>query len=398
VGQAHIDLIQREMGAINFCEIERRLRRLGLNTRLVALPPALSYDPREYSLVFAHPMQDGVVPRYSLWYERGGEAAAKRLLERVGLDVDGNLRRLNKVGIPAPATYVHQSYVMADKEDRTGLDRRYRRVYDVLSEYRSKGLLENRHNALLMHAAQTYVEPIEGLRFSINDVFSKGVLQLFVIGEDPQGLMARLSCNCVYLPGTSIILCDSALLDALSNWVGYGRGHNGWFGSAGLQFGPAPFLTEVQNESSASFVMHWLIGHEIGHFVMKHDYDNRFVPLVSNGSSKQTANIRTFEASADDFAIRYMPRALKVTSPMTVNFLILTVFDHLRSQQNGGSLEGDKIFVREPKYGHPNFISRVFAFKRAYKLTDSLWDQLYARLRVSDSKGVTITSVCAVVK
>lgn len=389
--QAHIELLRAAPDAVNYCDIERRLRRLSAKTYLLALPvEKMVDDAREFSLVYPQELfpTRSTIPRFAIWYERRGESVALDRLRDAGIDPRNNLTNLNFAGMLVEAEKHHERYAPPSVADAVPEDSKLTPLANDLNEYRKSGFLSNRHNVPLMYAASEYVRSVPDLHFTINSAVQSTNLSFFVIDSDPKRILVGYPCNCVYVPKTSIIICDKKLLDALEKWILYGRGDAG-----------APGILADVNTAISDLLLHWLIGHEIGHFINHDRFSTKF--LAAFGTDTEEANTppkppKEMELGADRYAFEHFPSNLSGWGHMSVNFIIQQLVGiAVRSRSSLERSSTDPIVVHEDEFGHPNLLSRAFSLKKATGAVDFLLEAYEQRLTVSFSAGARLSSVCA---
>lgn len=378
---AHLKLMMAAPQAINYCTIEQRLRRLNLSTHLVAVPlEQLRLDPREFSILY--PMERfqtwSIVPRFTIWYERGGADAALKIIERNGLDPAQNYRNLNDTGAAANAEAVHSKYqVSPSLSTLEGLDSFWN---NSLREYVEKGYLSNYFNTEILYALQDLVP--NGERFSINNAPSNDVFSLYVVQSDPKRLLAGSHCNCGYLPGSRVIICDFELLKALRNWSRY------------TISAEDPAIMSVINSSTADFLFYWLLGHEVGHYVHKDNYQSNFTPS-SDRDRAEAHPKHSAELAADQFAIEHMPLQARSFAYMSLNMPIQQLY-HMAEEANRLK-KIDPIALRSPPTGHPNLLLRLYNLKDATNSVDSMFEGWQKQFYDSTS-GADFPSICSLAK
>ena len=222
---AHIRLMQKAQGALNYCELERRLRRINAKTYLLALPYNQVTGPSlEFSLVYPQPLFPtwSRIPKFAVWYERKGQDAARQRLKTSGLSPDNNLSNLNKAGVIIPATTQHEQYSLVRAPEIKGLNQTYEGLFETLEFYRVNSHLSSDFNPTLMYVIDRYLASTPDLKYTINEKVSSGYLQFYVIDKDPKRLLVNFPCSCAYIPKSNLILCDKRALVALSKWAVYG--------------------------------------------------------------------------------------------------------------------------------------------------------------------------------
>ena len=377
---AHIELLRAAPDDLNYCDIERRLRHLSGRTYLLALSvEAMTGKPSEYSLVYPQPLfpTRSKIPRFAVWYERGGRDAARAKLEAAGMDPANNLKNLNFAGVLSPAKNAHRRYLTPSDAGQEQDNSSASQLDKILAEYRDTGLLSNRYNVPLMYAAEQYVDTVPDLNFTINSRIQSNSLNIFVVDSDPKRVLAGYRCNCFFVPHTSTIICDKKLLEALENWLLYGRGDAKALG----------VLADV-NAAISDLLLHWLIGHEIGHFI-HHDAFSIDATTVKEEPKPD----KDMELTADKFAFENLPNNLKAWGHMTVNYLIQQLVALCTTAL--GTTSTAPIVVRENQFGHPNLLSRAFSLKEATGAVDFLLEAYERRLNVSYTEGVRLPDVCA---
>lgn len=388
--QAHLEVMKTLRGTLNYCGIERRLRQLKAKTYLLAVPyEAVSGPTRDFSLTFPMPRFPtwSRIPKYAVWYERKGEAAARKKLIDSGMNEVENLNNLNRAGVLIPASNKHSLYTTVESPRRSGLNSTYEGLYRTLERYRASGALTNEYNPMLMHAANDYLSKQEPkIKFSINDTPTGDLLQLYVIDKDPERILSYFPCNCAFVPHTNLILCDKKLLAALSSWVNYGKGTK-----------DLPSQIHLMNDAIADLLLYWLVGHEIGHFTLKHEYDATFLAFGSPRlpvASPSAPITKRIEIEADAFALKHMPPNVQGWGHMSTNFIIQQLVAHAR-RYTATSGDTEQILVREPEHGHPNFLLRAYSLKEATGAVDFLLEQHQANTVSDPAKGASLPGVCA---
>ncbi|MFG5410678.1 hypothetical protein ABXN37_24430 [Piscinibacter sakaiensis] len=388
---AHIQLMQTAAGALSYCNIESRLRRLGGKTYLLALPyRAVVGDKPGYSLTYLQPRFPtwSQVPKYAIWYERRGYSESLRRLAEYAQRPEDNLANLNYAGVVIEAAGLHPSFTVVEIPKKDGLPETYSKLYEVLEQYRNDGNLDNSFNPSLMHAIDQYLPKGSATKYTLNDRVSAGVLQFYVIDKDPARLTRNFPCSCAFIPKSSIILCDRRVLHALSNWAVYGEGgerHKLW-------------ALSIMNDGIADLLLHWIVGHEIGHYSLGHDYSASFITF--DGNARQAAGeknpVAQQEATADAFAFSGMPARIRTWGHMTTNFLI--------QQMAGIALGNDarklrskeeSIVVRDDGLAHPNLLTRAFSLKNATGAVDFLLEEYESRTVPTKGGGAQFPGVCA---
>lgn len=389
--QAHFEIMKTLQGTLNYCGIERRLRQLKAKTYLLAVPyEAVSGPTRAYSLSFPMPRFPtwSRIPKYSVWYERNGEVAAKKKLIDSGMVEADNLINLNRAGVLIPASNKHALYTTIESPNRTGLNPTYDGLYRTLEKYRASGALTNEYNPMLMQAASDYLSRQDPkIKFSINEAPSGELLQFYVIEKDPERILSYFPCNCAFVPRSNLIICDKKLLAALANWVTYGKGTKN-----------LPSQVHLMNDAIADLLLYWLVGHEIGHFTLKHEYDARFLGFGSPTLPAVPPSVpitKQIETDADGFALQHMPASVQGWGHMATNFIIQQLVAHAKLN-TATATAGDtkQIVVREPAYGHPNFLLRAYSLKEATGAVDFLLEQHQANTVSDPARGATLPGIC----
>lgn len=388
---AHVDLLQESEGTLNFCEIEKRLRTLNASTYLLAMPYELITGPSEahnYSLIYLQSLFPtwSPIPKYAIWYERDGKQSAENRLREIGSDWSQNLRNLNRTGLLIPANNIHKNYSTVKNSAKIGLNKKYEWYYDTLIEYKEGGHLTNKYNPLLMYVIDLYFSKFDiGVKkFAINDIPSGDHLQFYVIKDDPDRILSGYRCNCFYIPDSNMIICDNLLLDAISKWVEYGRDDKS-----------SPEILSVVNDAISDLLLHWLIGHEIGHFAMKHSFSSNFLAFDGTHGVIDTlpkSPEKNMELEADQFAMAGMPDRVKGWGHMTTNYLIQQLVGI--AQRSSNDVDGD-IVVHNNEYGHPNFLLRAYGLKRATGAIDFLLEEYESRTTTSMVDGAKFPGICS---
>lgn len=388
---AHIQLMRSAAGGLSYCSIESRLRRLGAKTYLLALPyRAVVGDRPGFSLAYLQPRFPtwSQVPKYAIWYERRGHAESLRRLAEYGLRPEDNLTNLNHAGVVIEASGLHPSFTVVSSPSRDGLPETYNKLYEVLEQYRRDGNLDNSFNPMLMHAIDQYLPKGHATKYTLNDQITAGVLQFYVIDKDPLRLTRNFPCSCAFVPKSSIILCDRRVLHALSNWAVYGQGserQNIW-------------ALSIMNDGIAGLLLQWVVGHEIGHYSLGHDYGASFIAFDDDRqqATDGKAPVTQQEAAADAFAFSGMPARIRTWGHMTTNFLIqqmvaIALGDDARKLRS----KDESIVVRDDGLGHPNLLTRAFSLKRATGAVDFLLEEYETRTVPNKSAGTQFPGVCS---
>jgi hypothetical protein len=384
------ELIQR--AGIDYCDVERRLRALNARTYLLAVPMANNGSAvEELTMTYAgrggyfHP----IAPRYSVWFERQGPEAAQRLLDRYGIGAEANLRNLSSAGHLAWASSVHRKLELKNlSEKEAGIGTPFGQLWKILTRYRAAGHLGYLHNVRLMYALESYLSSKDAPKFAINRYAGPEVLSVFVVERDPERLLSRtsLQCNCGHMPNTNLIVCDDELLRALEGWNHYATG-----GFAG-----ARLLNDLNDE----FILNWIIGHEVGHYILGHAFGGRFDAVRDAPSSafSTPATKRKLEEEADTFAAEHMSGYLIGGLIMSANLLFYQLYDSI------GMPPGKPVLARKVIYDspadHPNMLFRLYSFRRAIgdsaglELNDSLWDGREEFLISSATSGLRFPTIC----
>ena len=149
------------------------------------------------------------------------------------------------------------------------------------------------------------------------------------------------------------------------------------------------YLSLITNDSIADFLFHWILGHEIGHFILSHpEYD----------AGVQPASQSQAELAADKFAVSHMPPYASAFGFMAINWLILELANEAKKEQLQKGGDDDKIRVSNPQVGHPNLLSRVYALRDVVFDVDSLHDEMQRKTVIDMINGAKLSSLCALGK
>lgn len=384
---AHIELLRAAKGTIGYCYLEQRLRGIGGKTYLLALPlRAVIGDKRGFSITYVEQRFStwSRIPKFIVWYERKGETEARRKLEEYGIDPKDNLSNLNSAGVAINAASQHPRFRLITTENRDGLNKTYDRLYKIIDEYRLAGNLDDSHNVTLMNAIEPYVRNEPSLRYSINDKPDSDALQFFVIDKDPNRLLINFPCSCAYIPKSNLILCDRRALAALEKLAVYGTHKER----------QQIWALSIMNNGIADLLIHWLIGHEIGHYLYKHDYGAGFIGFAPTDNTPSSP-IYKQEQEADDFAFREMPDSVKGWGHMATNFVIQTLAQDA-SKTGPSSKDSTDIVIHDNGIGHPNLLTRFFRLKSATGAVDFLLEDIEKRTHTNTEQGAELPGLCAI--
>jgi hypothetical protein len=379
---AHIKLMEMLDGALNYCELEKRLRALGAKTRLLALPLTEFVPPEkaaEYTIAYPHKIffTHSPSPRYAIWYELKGEQAAKDRLRTASMPAELNLVNLNRTGILVTANSVHDKYVLqqAWSEPPMG-EADY--AYAVLKKYKSEGKLSNRHASALMYIMSYYLKATD-LTYTINNAAPKGTVQIFSIANDTERLLNQnaLTCSCGYIPNSYMIVCDQALLQALDGWFSLMDGRTNMLGA---EPGTRAGIFTVIDDAASEFLRYWVIGHELGHLRKRH-----------NLTGATSASLRNMELEADRYAFAAMPGRVQAFGHQIAVQLIKQI---ARVAKITFEPMPEKVKVLEHEVGHPNLLSRAYNFVDAIQTVDFYIEELRKNYTLSADNGFRIASIC----
>lgn len=381
--RSHIDLMVAARGALNYCEIELRLRQIKAKTFLLALPyDMVAPDPALYTLFYPQPTFPtwSKIPKFTVWYERRGEEAALQRLMDAGIEATTNLDNLNKAGSIMPASNIHKNYVASLPHEKKPRAVSYPQLSKILDKYREKGNLTNKYNSALMYAIDSFIEEV---KYSINAKRNVSGLQFYVIDTDPDRILRNFPCNCAYIPKSNLIICDALLLKALSNWAVYDAG--------GAQ---ARYAITLANDGIADTLLYWLVGHEIGHYMLKHDYAGYFNDHAPGQTATSAIGLtKSFEEAADAYAMARMPDVGKGWVHMTVNYTIQQLVARAAPNRNLNE-KNEAIFIHESEHSHPNLLRRMYLLKKAAGAVDFLLEELESKTIVNSEKGARFPGVC----
>jgi hypothetical protein len=415
MAQGHVDLMRQAGGAINFCEIERRLRKLNAKTFLLALPLEAILPPHlvdEYTITYPFQifMSWSPAPRYSTWYELHGPERAAKKMEESGMNAEANRRNLNSTGVITGAKEVHPKYVrITSAIDYSSLNSKYKGLYEVLAEYHAAGHLSSRHNSRLMYIIDAFIDALPVKGYTINAPPSADHLQLYVVDKDPKRILGGLRCNCGFVPDTNLVICDKAILDALETWFSLSKQEESLRkqqrSDIPTEFVPGAFA--IIDDAFADFLLHWVVGHEIGHFKLKHSYSSLFMsfdnqPIEVRDPAGQVLvppkPIKTMEAEADAFAFSGMPERAKGMGHQVIVQLIKQIARNAGIGPDPLPDGTSKVQIFEPHVGHPNLMSRAYTFVQTIGTEDFFIDKLRKNFDVAFEGGFRVNNVCALSK
>ncbi|MCF1465038.1 hypothetical protein FS827_27695 [Agrobacterium vitis] len=391
---AHMELMKQAQGALNFCEIETRLRKLGGKTYLLAMPYQYVTGlkaARNYSLTYVNPIfqTTSPIPKFTIWYEREGPSRAKQLLSMVGFDAEQNISNLNSTGMLVNASSQHPLYKITSDKDQESDPGKYKKQFDNLKQYEADGLLSYKYSPMLMHVIDQYMPFMKEKNYSINTPPTPDAISFFVIKEDPGRLLIGRRCGCYYLP-TTTILCDEQLLAALQQWVKYGSGDD-----AQLSY------IVLMNNAIGDLLLHWVIGHEMAHKKYEDNYGAMFSSddeerpvLPADNAPKKPP--RDMESRADTFAYEHLPPAIAGWSHMATNFIIQQLVGIANPQALGD--KSSPIVVNETPYDHPNLLTRAYSLKNVTGAVDFLLEEYEARTVTDNQKGTKYYGICSLVQ
>lgn len=167
-----------------------------------------------------------------------------------------------------------------------------------------RGLLSYRFAGRVREIAEEYVNRTRYAgRIAINLPPQPDALNIYLFRYDAGMGKRFLRNNCTAFPASEVILCDEALLDSAPS--------------------PPPLADTLKADGSRrpSPLLFWIVGHEIGHVVLRHDRAAFLFQASGNGPENDAGgnivteaarvdDIRTLnreEVDADRFAMRSLP-------------------------------------------------------------------------------------------
>jgi hypothetical protein len=175
--------------------------------------------------------------------------------------------------------------------------RRMPSLTQALNEYVEAQHLIDADNQLIWSITQDFVQ---GTQFEnkvvINAPPQSDAINIYVLDEDPKGYFRDLECNCAYLGQENVIVCDAELLE-------YFRG---------LIEIPGGEEAALINPRFNSFLLQWIIGHEIGHLVLGHGKGKHHfqppssLPLLPRRQQPVAGITPQYEQEADTFVIEHL--------------------------------------------------------------------------------------------
>ena len=154
----------------------------------------------------------------------------------------------------------------------------------------------------------------------------------------------------------------------------------------------------TMNDGIADLLLHWMIGHEIGHYTLHHDYGAQFIgfePTSAQAPKPPNKPINSDEAAADHFAFEHMPGHVKGWGHMATNYLIQQLVSIAAPKVSGVDEENQEIVLKESVYGHPNLLTRAYGLKTATGAVDFLLEEYQQRLKTSSTSGTSFTGLCS---
>lgn len=162
-------------------------------------------------------------------------------------------------------------------------------VQQRVQEYLGADYLASADNQLVWNAARPFVIKTQyEHQLSINTAHRGDALNIYVLREDPKNYFDT-SCNCTYLGQDNTIVCDERVLDVLRQTIRLHPEHLSQYDW--MTDEEKDDVVRMVNAQFRLFVTKWIIGHEVGHFVLGH------------AQSSSSAEVREREDQADRFVI-----------------------------------------------------------------------------------------------
>lgn len=369
ISQTLVELLQAA-DWLDFAELELRLRELNARSRLIAVPveaaaPGLTaMFPGKPSTLQAAAR----VPPFSLWVGVNGAAEAEQKLQEVhAATARDNLARLRLTGVLTPLHSAHERFEPRPDAARVPSEPSAAKMYEVLSDYVRRGYVSRESTHLVARVVNDYLVQQGGsLRFSVNQLPDSSIINVYVLASDPDGHFSRLDCNCGYVPGTRAIICDDKFLRQFRRMIHIDDAAE-WEG--------AEDVIQVINVNFSYFLLQWIVGHELGHLVLGHDFETNYFdahPMLTAGNRVPPKVRRDFELAADRFAIEklsggedYFFAWLGLSNVISHNY-----GDAIRRQREKDDIRHvpgdirpldakDKVVLRDLHAAHPPFLLRA---------------------------------------
>lgn len=310
---------------LNLQELELRLRELKASAYLIAIPVNLIPNGLTTAFYFHEDfLQESIkIPPYFLWVAVNGQKEAGDMMREAKIsDYADNINRLRITGFLTTLTDKYPKIELHPNKSNIPKDKEKSEIYRVLGEYVKNGYTDKKAAHIISKVINDFlVKSGSNRRFSVNNLPDMSLVNVYAINSDPGRHFEELECNCGYIPGTSAIVCDSKFLNKFQNIISMDNAVPVLVTDRKLNSVKPPIDSDlaedsiikeavtIANNKFSYFLLQWVLGHELGHLILNHDFETNYFDshtMLSRASRIPPKVRREFEVAADEFSIQYL--------------------------------------------------------------------------------------------